>query len=83
MKHFLAMNLKITTKEDRIIKSEEMKAMQEKAEVERKCDSEEMKAMQEKANAERKSDKRNDSKNGRQYKSYAGHRIKERTKPRT
>jgi hypothetical protein len=51
MKLLMAMNEKITTREDR--KSEEMKVMQEKEEAERKSDREGMKAMQEKAEAER------------------------------
>jgi hypothetical protein len=53
----LAMNFKITTKEDKVSDSEEMKAMQDMADAERKSDREEIKAMQEKAEAERKSDR--------------------------
>jgi hypothetical protein len=53
MEPLLAMNEKMTTKEDRKSDREELKAMQERAEAERKSDREEMKAMQETAEAER------------------------------
>jgi hypothetical protein len=57
MEVLLAMNFKITSKEDKKSDTEEMKAMQEMADAERKSDREEMKAMHEKTEAERKSDR--------------------------